>query len=79
MEHIDVPLWWEGAGRYWMSNGRYERQLGYCRYVEELVDAVKVQEAAGFDLHGAIIVRSRSGLTYEQWLASHLPDVPVDD
>jgi hypothetical protein len=82
MEQIDIPVWWDGPGRYWISNGVQERHLGYCRYVEELVAAVAREEADGFNLHGALIIRPRSKprnqLTHEQWLASHLPDLLVD-
>jgi hypothetical protein len=82
MEGIDIPVWWDGPGRYWISNGTHDRQLGYCRYVEDLVAAVVREERDGFDLHGAIIIRPRSKprskLTHQQWLASHAPDLLVD-
>jgi hypothetical protein len=83
MERRDIPMWWSGPGRYWMTNGVQERHLGYCASVQELVDAVAREEADRFDLRGATIVRPRSipraEMTHEQWLASHLPDVLVDD
>jgi hypothetical protein len=83
MDSFDIPAWWDGAGRYWISNGTQQRHVGYCRCVEELVAAVMSEETDGFDLHGAIIIRLRSKpraeMTYEQWLASHLPDLLLDD
>jgi hypothetical protein len=83
MERRDIPMWWSGPDRYWISNGTQARHLGYCRQVEELVAAVAREEQDQFDLRGATIIRPRSKprneLTHEEWLASHLPDLLVDD
>jgi UDP-N-acetylmuramyl pentapeptide synthase len=83
METFDIPVWWSGPGRYWMTNGVHERHLGYCGSVEELVARVMKEVTDGFDLGGATILRPRSKpraqMTHEEWLASHLPDLLVDE
>jgi hypothetical protein len=55
MERIVVSLWWDGPGRYLMSDGMQERHLGFCRYVEEIVAALRRE--TDLDLHSTVIIR----------------------
>jgi len=51
---------WDGPGRYYLSDGLHKRQLGYCIYRVDLVQAVQAAYDIGFDLSDVLIVRIKA-------------------